>query len=97
MTNYIKNNREKLESLKNSYILKNPISIYQIKEQKFDTLYEKIHLVMNSIVINERKKLDTKIDKTKNLIDRYLEKNKNQYLNFLNILYNVFATIYYLA
>lgn len=84
MTNYIKNNREKLENLKNSYILKNPISIYQIKEQKFDTLYEKLHLVMNSILINERKELDIKTDKLKTIIERYLEKNKNQYLSFLN-------------
>lgn len=84
MTNYIKNNREKLETLKNSYILKNPISIYQIKEQKFDTLYEKLRLIMDNILINERKNLDNKNDKVKTLIERYLDKNKNQYISLLN-------------
>lgn len=84
MMHYIQNNRERLETLKNSYILKNPLSIYQIKEQKFDTLYEKLYLVMNSILINERNKLEEKIDKSKNWMERYLEKSKNQYLYILN-------------
>ena len=84
MSNYIKNNRERLDNLKNSYILKNPISIYQIKEQKFDTLFEKLNLVMNSLLVNERRNLDIKIDKLESIIERYLDNSKNRYLTFLN-------------
>ncbi len=82
--NDIHRNREKLETLQNSYILKNPLSIYQIKEQKFDTLYEKLYLVMNAILVNERSLLENKIGKVSNLIEKNLENNKNLYFSFLN-------------
>lgn len=83
MKHYIKNNREKLDSLKNHYILKNPLSIYQIKEQKFDTLYEKLYLVMNATLVNERLKLDQKTERIKLNISKLLEKKKNQYVSYL--------------
>ena len=54
MKNYLEVSKEKLDNLRNSYILKNPISMYQIKEQKFDTLYEKLCLVMKNRIQNEK-------------------------------------------
>lgn len=83
MNYYIKNNRERLENLRNHYILKNPISIYQIKEQKFDILYEKLYLVMNGILTNERTKLTQKQEQVKTVTVQYLEKIKNEYLSLL--------------
>lgn len=83
MTYYIKNNREKLDTLQNHYILKNPISIYQIKEQKFDTLYEKLHLVMNHILMNERVRLNQKMDQIYNTTNQYFEEIKKQYFSLL--------------
>lgn len=84
MQNYIKNNRERLDTLKNSYILKNPISMYQIKEQKFDTLYEKLCLVMKNLIQNEKTSLQNKIDKIPILTKHLLERNQNQYVSLLN-------------
>ena len=83
MNYYIENNREKLNHLKNHYILKNPISIYQIKEQKFDTIYEKLYLVMNRILLSNRTKLDQKNEQCKIIVNQYFEKVKNEYLSFL--------------
>jgi len=84
MNTYINQNREKLDRLKNHYILKNPISIYEIKEQKFDTVFEKLQLVMISILKNERIKYQKYIEKINYLIDKKLEKEKNSYINVLN-------------
>lgn len=84
MNNYIIQNREKLERLRNHYILKNPISIYEIKEQKFDTIFEKLQLVMLSILKNERNRYEKYIEKINILTEKNLEKNKNNYINILN-------------
>jgi len=84
MNTYINQNREKLDRLKNHYILKNPISIYEIKEQKFDTVFEKLQLVMISILKNERINYQKYIEKINYLIDKKLEKEKNSYINVLN-------------
>ena len=84
MNNYVILNREKLERLRNHYILKNPISIYEVKEQKFDTTFEKLQLIMTSILKNERNRYENLKDKVNILIDKNLEKNKNNYINVLN-------------
>lgn len=84
MNNYICVNREKLDKLKNHYILKNPISIYEIKEQRFDTIFEKLQLVMVSILKNERNRYEKYTDRINLSIEKYLEKNKNSYINILN-------------
>lgn len=79
----IENSKEKLNHLKNHYILKNPISIYQIKEQKFDIIYERLYLVMNNVLLNSRTKLNQKNDQIKIIINHFLEKMKNDYLSLL--------------
>ena len=76
--------RKKLDSLKDSYILKNPISIYQIKEQKFDTIFEKINLIMTSHLKDGRNNINNYIDKIQILIEKNYEKKKTSYLNYLN-------------
>ena len=84
MKNYIEVSKEKLDSLKNSYILKNPISIYQIKEQKFDTLYEKLCLVTKNRIQNETNNLTNKVEKLPLFITHLLERNQNKYVSLLN-------------
>ena len=49
---------EILNRLKNSYVLKNPMNIYEIKEQNFDHLYERLILVMNNVVKTNRDRLN---------------------------------------
>ncbi|MDE5587109.1 MAG: exodeoxyribonuclease VII large subunit, partial [Bacilli bacterium] len=56
--NELVNWREKLTSLQSSYVLENPVTIYQMKEQRLDTLFEKLQLVMKGIVYNQRTRLD---------------------------------------
>ena len=77
-------NRRKLDSLKDSYILKNPISIYEIKEQKFDTLYEKINLLMLNRLNDAKNNLDNYKNKLNNNIKNYYENKQKNYLLYLN-------------
>jgi len=80
----INERRKKLDSLKDSYILKNPISIYEIKEQKFDNLYEKINMIMQNILSTERNNLEYYYDKLRISIEKDIDKKKNNYLSYLN-------------
>lgn len=84
MKNYLEVSQEKLDNLRNSYILKNPISMYQIKEQKFDTLYEKLCLVMKNRIQNEENGLTSKVEKLPLFITHLLERNQNKYVSLLN-------------
>ena len=84
MKNYLEVSQEKLDNLRNSYILKNPISMYQIKEQKFDTLYEKLCLVMKNRIQNEKNGLTSKVEKLPLFITHLLERNQNKYISLLN-------------
>ena len=49
---------EKLNSLKNSYVLKNPTSLYEKLEQNFDNLYERLLLSMKSYISVKKEKLN---------------------------------------
>lgn len=80
----VSDRRKKLNNLRDSYILKNPISIYQIKEQKFDNLFEKLNLVMMRRLKDSRVELNNDIDRITVLIDKLYEKKKNLYINNLN-------------
>lgn len=80
----VSDRRKKLDSLKDSYILKNPISIYQIKEQKFDNLFEKLNLVMSRRLKDSRNILEVNVEKIKVLTDKLYENKKHTYLNYLN-------------
>ena len=84
MKNYLEVSQEKLDNLRNSYILKNPISMYQIKEQKFDTLYEKLCLVMKNRIQNEKNGLTSKVEKLPLFITHLFERNQNKYVSLLN-------------
>ena len=84
MKNYLEVSQEKLDNLRNSYILKNPISMYQIKEQKFDTSYEKLCLVMKNRIQNEKNGLTSKVEKLPLFITHLLERNQNKYISLLN-------------
>ena len=55
----INTNLEKLNSLKNSYVLKNPISLYEKQEQKFDNLFERLILSIKANISNNNERLNT--------------------------------------
>lgn len=47
-----------LRNLKNSFILKNPMSLYEIKEQKLDKLIEKLNYNINNIINTKKHNLE---------------------------------------
>ena len=49
--------REKLNNLQNSYVLKNPLSLYEKLEQKFDNLYERLLMAINSNLLSQGERL----------------------------------------
>lgn len=59
-----------LERFKRSYILKNPFSMYEIKEQKLDTLIDNLNKQIGNILINKKYLYD-------NVISSYVISNPN--------------------
>ncbi len=59
LNNIINNNYQRLEGIKNSYILTRPITMYEIKEQKLDILLDNLNRNINKILENNRIKLYT--------------------------------------
>lgn len=53
----------RLDSFKNSYILKNPLIIYENKKQKLDIINEKINNIINLKIENNKNSLINLIDK----------------------------------
>ena len=90
------NNKLRLKKLKESYVLKNPLSMYEIKEQKLDNIIDKLNTCMNAVIYTAKSKLeiiensiifkdpkvlyDDKLKKTNHLIE------KLEILNPLNAL-----------
>lgn len=52
------NNKLRLKKLKESYILKNPLSMYEIKEQKLDNIIDKLNTCMNAVIYTAKSKLE---------------------------------------
>lgn len=80
----IEKKKKDLVKYKESYIIKNPISIYQVKEQKFDNLFEKINLIMTSLIKDERNKINIKLDNINNIINKKIDNYKNNLVNNIN-------------
>ena len=56
INNAIKNKQTKIKNLKNSFILKNPMSLYEIKEQKLDNFVDQINtLIKNKLTYSENR------------------------------------------
>ncbi len=84
ITHILKIEKEKLNKLENSYVLKNPLAIYEIKGEKFDNLFERlINSYRNIININQNKivLLDNKII---NGINNKLNTSKNDFSKLLS-------------
>ena len=58
INNLINYNKTILDRIKTSYILKNPMSIYEIKEQKLSNTIEKVNTLMSTYISNKRTKLE---------------------------------------
>jgi len=71
-----------LRNFKNSYVLKNPMSMYEIKEQKLDNLIELLKKDLINITENKKNKFN-------HLIDSYVLKNPMMILDKPNKEFNL--------
>lgn len=58
VNNIINHNKTILDKIKTSYILKNPMSIYEIKEQKLSNTIEKLNNYITNYIENKKIRLD---------------------------------------
>ena len=63
MNNILETNKKILDRIKSSYILSNPMSIYEIKEQKLDNLIDKANTIINVYMNNKNNKYSNLINK----------------------------------
>lgn len=83
--NKVKNNRRKLEDIKNSNIFKNPIMIYQTKEMIFDSLIEKLKFNMINLTnVKEKELIRLKNSYVLKKPYQILDKKSNKYLNLIS-------------
>lgn len=83
ISNNIKVKKEILKKLENSFVLKNPISIYEIKEQKFDNLYERLLISYKNLVNNNSNKMIIINNNLVNSMSHLLNNNTNRYNNLI--------------
>lgn len=94
LTNSIKrileNNKLKLKKLSESYVLKNPLSLYEIKEQKLDNIIDKLNTSMNTIIYTNKSKLEiienSIIFKSPTILYENKQKKTNHLIEKLEIL-----------
>ena len=75
--------KELLKKIENSFVLKNPLSIYEVKEQKFDNLYERLLISYKNLVNNNSNKMILINNNLINSISNLLNKNTNKYNNLI--------------
>lgn len=84
ITNIVNIRKERVNKLKNSYVLKNPITIYEIKEQKFDNLFERLVNDFKNIIANNKNKLELTCTKLNNEINNKITKDKNDFFKIIS-------------
>lgn len=77
--------KNKIEDLKNRKILKKPVMLYDIKEQKLDILIDKIRYFMTDLVNDKNNQI---VQVKRSIIfkkpDKILDNKKNKYINILS-------------
>ena len=83
--NKIEINKKKLDSIKSRHIFREPIKIYEAKEQKFDYLFEKLKYTITTIYNDKSNRYlklkENIIFKDPNIL---LDKKKNNYLRIIS-------------
>ena len=51
-------NTKRLDSIRESYILKNPLALYEVKEQKLDTYFDRLNGYMSTMLNDYKNRLD---------------------------------------
>lgn len=88
--NIIQNNNLKIAKIKDSYVLKKPTAIYEIKEQNLDNLIDKINKNMEIILSNVKVKLFTLnnsyIFNNPDILYKYKQQQLNNIISKLEVL-----------
>ena len=79
--NIINIRKEKLNKLDSSYVLKNPLTIYEIKEQKFDNLFERIISGYKNLINLNTNKISIIDNRLINSIQNRLNENISRFSN----------------
>ncbi len=71
---YLIFNLKRLENIKSSFILKNPLSMYEVKEQKLDSMIDRLNQKIKNILEKEKVRLDNILHKQilKDPLNKYL-------------------------
>jgi exodeoxyribonuclease VII large subunit len=56
--NIINYNTKRLDALRSSYVLKNPLVLYEVKEQKLDNFIDRANTIMNKYISDYKVRLD---------------------------------------
>ena len=51
-------NTKRLQNIRESYVLKNPLALYEVKEQKLDTYIDRINVIINTMLNDYKVRLD---------------------------------------
>ena len=83
ITNVLNIRREKLKKIDSSFVLKNPISIYQIKEEKYDNLFERLINSYKNLINSNKSKIEILDNKLMNNINNKLISDRNNLLKLI--------------
>lgn len=84
ISNILKIKHEKLNKITDSYILKNPITMYQVKEEKFDNLFGRVITSYKNIIDKNKNRLTLLENSLTNNILNNLNNTKNRYVKTIS-------------
>ena len=84
MSNIIKFKKELLFKLTDSYVIKNPVSIYEVKEEKFDNLFERLLLTYKNNLDKSKNRIVLLKNNLNNGIVKSFNTSSNRYSNLIN-------------
>ena len=84
ITNIISIRKEKLHKLSDSFVLKNPITMYQIKEEKFDNLFDRLVTSYRNLITNNKNKIELLDSKLISSINNKYNTDKNNFVKVLS-------------
>lgn len=84
INNIIKLKKEYLNKIMDSPIIRNPMSIYEIKEQKFDILYERLINNFKSLIDLNKHNLELNVNNLYSSVDRYIVNKEKVYSNLIS-------------
>ncbi|MBR7042090.1 MAG: exodeoxyribonuclease VII large subunit [Bacilli bacterium] len=90
LNNIININKKRLDSLKNSYILTRPISMYEVKEQKLDILIDILNKSILKLIDNTKIRIyilkNSYVLNNPNILYKYKEQSLNHLISKLDVL-----------